>query len=165
VSDPFLGEIRIVSWSFAPRGWAFCNGQLLPVSQNAPLFTLLGKTYGGDGQTTFSLPNLQGLTPIHMGNGFTIGQQGGEQAHTLTIDEAATHTHSAAGSSTSGDSPVPAGNYLGGADNFYAPLQNATTLPSATIASTGGSQPHNNMQPYLVLSFVIALQGIFPPQT
>ena len=164
MSDQFLGEIRLVSWNLAPRGWAFCNGQIIAISQNTALFSLIGNRYGGDGVTTFALPDLRGMTPVHMGNGLALAQRGGEQAHTLTVNEAATHNHSAAGSSTGGDSPIPAGNYLGGADNFYGPLQNATTLPPGTIGSTGGSQPHNNMQPYLVLSFVIALQGIFPPQ-
>ena len=165
MSNPFLGEIKLVSWNLAPKGWAFCNGQILAISQNTALFSLIGTRYGGDGVTTFALPDLRGMTPVHMGPGFALAQRGGEQAHTLTINEAATHNHSAVGSSITGDSDIPAGNYLGAADSFYAPLQsNAVKLPPATIASTGGGQPHNNMQPYLVLSFVIALQGIFPSQ-
>jgi microcystin-dependent protein len=162
VSEPYLSEIRIMSFGFPPKGWALCNGQLLPINQNQALFSLLGTTYGGDGVSTFGLPNLQGRTPIHMGSGFTLGQAGGEQAHVLTIGEAAVHTHNAMATSTAGDSPIPTGNYLGAADNFYGPLANTTALPPATIANAGGSQPHENMQPYLVLSFCIALQGIFP---
>ena len=164
MAEPFLSEIRIFSFGFAPKGWALCNGQLLPINQNQALFSLLGTTYGGDGRVNFALPNLQGRTPNHMGQGFTLGQMGGEQAHTLTIAELPTHVHGAVASSTASDSFVPTGNYLGAANNFYAALANATTLPPATLSNTGGSQAHQNMQPYLVLSFCIALQGIFPSQ-
>jgi microcystin-dependent protein len=114
MSDPFLGEIKLVSWNLAPRGWAFCNGQILAISQNTALYSLIGTMYGGDGVTTFALPDLRGMTPVHMGPGFALAQRGGEQAHTLTINEAATHNHSAVGSSTTGDSDIPAENYLGG---------------------------------------------------
>jgi microcystin-dependent protein len=165
VSTPYLSEIKICSFGFAPKGWALCNGQLLPINQNQALFSLLGTTYGGDGRVNFGLPNLQGRTPNHMGQGLTLGRQGGEQAHTLTISEIPSHIHSATASSNNGDSPVPAGNYLGAANNFYAPLANPTALPPATLTTTGGSQPHQNMQPFLVLSFCIALQGIFPSQS
>ena len=164
MSTPYLSEIKIMSFPFAPKGWALCNGQLLPINQNQALFSLLGTTYGGDGRTTFGLPNLQGRVPNHVGQGFTLGQLGGEQAHVLTIGEAPMHTHNAVGSSDNSDSPIPTGNYLGAANNFYGPLANPTSLQSATIGNTGGSQPHENMQPYLVLSFCIALQGIFPSQ-
>jgi microcystin-dependent protein len=166
VSEPFLGEIKIMSFNFPPKGWALCNGQLLPINQNQALYSLLGTTYGGDGRVNFGLPNLQGRTPNHMGNGFSVGQMGGEQAHVLTISEMPTHVHSAMASSIASDTFVPTSNYLGMANNFYAPLGNPTStpLPSATLAITGGSQPHENMQPYLVLSFCIALQGIFPAQ-
>jgi microcystin-dependent protein len=162
VATPYLSEIRIMSFSFAPKNWALCNGQILQISQNVALFSLLGTTYGGDGIRTFGLPNLQGRTPNHVGQGFVLGQVGGEQAHTLTLPEAAVHTHSAVASSTGSDADLPTGNYLGAANNLYAQLSNATSLPPATIANTGGSQPHNNMQPYLVLSFCIALVGIYP---
>ena len=166
MSEPFLGEIKLVSWNLAPRGWAFCNGQILAISQNTALYSLIGTMYGGDGVTTFALPDLRGMTPVHMGPGFALAQRGGEQAHTLTINEAATHSHSAVGSSITGDSDIPAGTYLGAADSFYAPLQsNAVKMPPATIASTGGGQPHNNMQPYLTLNSCIALQGISPPRS
>jgi microcystin-dependent protein len=164
VALPFISEIRLMSFNFSPRGWALCNGQLLPIAQNQALFSLLGTTFGGDGRTTFGLPNLQGRAPVHMGNGFTLGQAGGEQTHVLTIGEAPVHTHAAAGTDAAGDSPIPAGNYLAAADNMYGPLTHPTPLHPATITSAGGSQPHANIQPYLTVSFCIALQGVFPTQ-
>jgi microcystin-dependent protein len=153
LSTPYISEIKIMSFGFAPKGWAQCNGQLLPINQNQALFSLLGTTYGGDGRTTFGLPNLQGRTAIHMGGGNFLGSNGGEQAH----------THAAYGTTTDGDSPIPAGNYLGAADNMYAPLANGTPLSPTTVTSVGG-QAHDNMQPYLVLNFCIALTGLFPSQ-
>ena len=153
-----------MSFGFPPKGWALCNGQLLPINQNQALFSLLGTTYGGDGRQTFGLPDLQGRTPNHMGNGFSIGQRGGEQAHTLSIAEIPTHVHTASASSAASDSFAPANNYLGMANNFYAPPADLTSLVPGTLANIGGSQAHLNMQPYLVLSFCIALQGIFPSQ-
>jgi microcystin-dependent protein len=159
-----LSEIRIMSFGFAPKGWAQCNGQLMPISQNQALFSLLGTTYGGDGRINFGLPNLQARAPMHLGNGHTLGELGGEQAHTLSISEIPVHTHTAVATTTLGDSPIPTGNYLGGADNMYGPATTLTSLLPATVGNTGGSQPHNNMQPYLVLNFCIALQGIFPSQ-
>jgi microcystin-dependent protein len=164
VSEPFLGEIKIISWNFPPKGWAFCNGQLLPINQNGALFSVLGTTYGGDGRTTFGLPNLQGRTAIHVGGGHVVGEMGGETAHTLNIAELPTHIHTVVGTSTAGDSPIPTGNYLGAADNMYAAAANLTSIQPNTVAPVGGSQAHNNMQPYLVLNFCIALQGIFPSQ-
>ena len=164
MAEPFLSEIRIMSFGFAPRGWALCNGQLLPINQNQALFSLLGTTYGGNGQTNFSLPNLQGRTPIHSGSGHTLGEQGGEQAHTLTIPELPAHTHAAQGSTTNGDSVTPIGGVLGGVSNMYGPAANLAALNPATVANVGGSQAHQNMQPFLALSFCIALQGIFPSQ-
>jgi microcystin-dependent protein len=165
VGTPYLSEIRIMSFGFAPKGWALCNGQLLPINQNQPLFSLLGTNYGGDGRVNFGLPNLQGRTPLHFGSGFTIGQQGGEQAHTLSISELPTHVHTASASAVAGDSPIAASNYLGEADNLYASATNLTSMQPNTLAPVGGSQAHLNMQPFLVLSFCIALQGIFPSQT
>jgi microcystin-dependent protein len=162
MSVPFISEIRIMSFGFPPRGWAQCNGQLLPINQYQALFSLLGTTYGGDGRTTFGLPNLQARTAIHVGGGQGLGQSGGEPGHLLTIAETpGQHAHAAAASTTAGDSPIPAGNYLGAADNLYGPLADTTPLPAATVANAGG-QPHNNMQPYLVLNFCIALQGAYP---
>ena len=162
MAEPFLSEIRIMSFVFAPRGWALCNGQLLPINQNQALFALLGTTFGGNGQTNFALPNLQGRTPIHDGNGHTLGEQGGVQAHTLTVPELPAHTHVAQGSTNNGDTVTPLGGVLGGVSNMYGPAANLAALQSATVTNIGGSQAHQNMQPFLVLSFCIALQGIFP---
>jgi microcystin-dependent protein len=166
MASPFLGEIRIVSFNFAPKGWAICNGQLLPINQNQALFSLLGTTYGGDGRTTFALPNLQGRTPIHMGNGHTLGELGGEQAHTLAISELATHRHTAGAQSAAGDAAVPSIDVvLGSPLNLsYGSPNDLVALVPASVGNTGGGQPHDNMQPYLTLNFCIALQGIFPSQ-
>ena len=164
MGTPFLGEIRIMSFNFPPKGWALCVGTLLPISQNQPLFSLLGTTYGGNGTTNFALPDLQGRASVHMGNGFTIGQRAGEPAHTLMPSEAPWHTHNVVGTTSAGDAPFATGNYLGAAANVYGPLANTASLQPATVTNTGGSQSHENMQPYLVLSFCIALQGIFPSQ-
>jgi microcystin-dependent protein len=164
VSEQYLSEIRIMSFNFAPKGWAQCNGQLLPINQNQALFSLLGTTYGGDGRTTFGLPNLQARVPMHQGNSHVLGEAAGELAHKLSVSETPVHTHTAYGTTSLGDSPIPAGNFLASADNFYAPLANTTSLIASTISSTGGGQAHDNMQPYLVLNFCIALVGIFPTQ-
>ena len=166
MAEPFLSEIRIMSFNFAPKGWALCNGQLLPINQNQALFSLLGTTYGGDGRVNFALPNLQGRVPIHNGSDFTIGQAGGETAHTINISEMPQHIHTANGSSTAGDLAPPAGHLLAATPALvYFPPGNFVALQPGTITNTGGSQPHNNMEPYLVLNFCIALQGIFPSQT
>jgi len=162
MSEPFLSEIKIVSFSFAPKGWALCNGQFLPINQNQALFSLLGTTYGGNGQTTFALPNLQGRVPIHMVGGHVLGEGGGEQAHTLSVSQVPQHIHVFNGTTANADSPVPAGNLLGTANNLYTPPANLTSLDPSTVTSVGGSQAHLNMQPFLVLNFCIALQGIFP---
>ena len=163
MSQPFLGEIKIISWNFPPKGWAFCNGQLLQINQNQALFALLGTMYGGNGQTTFALPDFRGKAPIHVGAGFTQGQTGGETAHTLTVSEMPQHVHVAQASSQNGDQAAPTGNLLGPFVGLYAaPAQNLVALNPATITNVGGSQPHQNMMPYLVLNFVIALIGIFP---
>lgn len=165
MAEPFLSEIRIMSFSFAPKGWAQCNGQLLPINQNQALFSLLGTTYGGDGRVNFALPNLQGNVPIHSGAGFTLGQRGGAAAHTLTQSEMPAHNHFVSASSTAtGGQATPAGNYLGGANNAYNAGGAATTLRADTITNVGGSQAHENRQPFLALNFSIALQGIFPSQ-
>jgi microcystin-dependent protein len=167
MAEPFLSEIRIMSFGFPPKGWALCDGQLLPINQNQALFSLLGTTYGGDGRVNFALPNLQGRTPIHMGDGHTLGERGGEQGHTLSISEIPTHTHTANGSNANGTQILPTGNLLGGSPNqlYHTPDNNLTALNAGTIPNVGGSQAHLNMQPFLVLNFSIALQGIFPSQT
>jgi microcystin-dependent protein len=164
MAEPFLGEIRLFSFGFAPKGWALCNGQLLPINQNQALFSLLGNNYGGDGRVNFALPNLQGRVPIHVGGGHPLAQQGGEQAHTVTSSELPMHTHFAMASPTAGTQNVPANNMVLSqrAAEIYRPPSNLTTLVAGTIGNSGGSQAHQNMQPYLVVNFSIALQGIFP---
>ena len=164
MAEPFLWEIRMMSFVFAPKGWALCNGQLLPINQNQALFSLLGTTYGGNGQTTFGLPNLQSRTPIHVGNGHALGEQGGEQAHTLSISELPTHTHVFNASQSNAGLPVPTNNLFGTSNNMYAAATNLVAVNAGTITNVGGSQAHLNMQPFLTLSFCIALQGIFPSQ-
>lgn len=152
-----------MSFGFAPKGWALCNGQLLPINQNQALFSVLGTYYGGNGISTFSLPNLQGKVPVHMGDGYNIGQSGGETAHSLTVAELPSHNHVVQGTSTNGAVPAPTATaVLGAVNNSYGAAANLTTLLPAAIANTGGSQPHVNMQPYLALTFCIALSGIFP---
>jgi microcystin-dependent protein len=169
MAEPFLGEIRVMSFGFAPSGWALCNGQLMPINANtAALFSLLGTTYGGDGTTNFALPSLQARVPISVGNGHTLGEQAGEQNHTLQISELATHVHAPGASSLDGDVPTAAGNLLAGTATtqmYSSSPTNVTPLMAGTVSSLGGSQAHLNMQPFLVLNFCIALQGIFPSQT
>src|SRR5215208_6028812 len=147
MSEPFLSEIRIMSFSFAPKGWALASGQLLPIAQNQALFSLLGTTFGGDGRVNFALPDFRGRTPIHVGSGHTLGERGGEPAHTLTLAELPTHTHFASGSTSTADQPVPAGNLLGAVDvtafttNAYAPANgNFVAMAPTSIGNTGGSQ-------------------------
>ncbi|HRC84223.1 MAG TPA: tail fiber protein [Thermoanaerobaculia bacterium] len=165
MAEPFLSEIRMMSFGFAPKGWALCNGQLLPINQNQGLFSLLGTTYGGDGRVNFGLPNLQGRVPIHVGGSHTLGERGGEQAHTLSISEIPQHTHVAQASSSNAGTPIPTSDVLAAANNLYAAATNLLALGSSTVANVGGSQAHLNMQPFLVLNFSIALQGIFPSAT
>jgi microcystin-dependent protein len=163
MAEPFLSEIRMMSFVFAPRGWALCNGQLLPINQNQALFSLLGTTFGGDGRVNFALPDLRGRVPIHVGSSHTLGERGGEQAHTLSIAELPTHTHSvAASSAATGGNANPSGRFLGGGNNVHHAPANLVAMHPGTIANVGGSQAHLNMQPFLTLSFCIALQGIFP---
>ena len=162
MAEPFLAELRMMSFNWAPKGWAMCNGQLLPINQNQALFSLLGNRWGGDGRVNFALPNLQGRTPIHAGN-HTLAEIGGEDAHTITQSEMPTHTHAANASSAGGNTNLPGGNVLAAAANVYGPPGAPTTLEPSTVTSAGGSQPHTNLQPYLPLTFCIALQGFFPP--
>jgi len=164
MSEPFLGEIRLLSFVFPPKGWALCNGQLLPINQNQALFSLLGTTYGGDGRVNFALPDLRGRVPLHTGQGHTLGEVGGEQAHTLTVNELPTHTHFESAVSGNGTTPVPTGHLLASALNVYSPASGLTALAPTSVTNVGGSQAHQNMQPFLTLSFCIALQGIFPSQ-
>ncbi|MDO8964023.1 MAG: tail fiber protein [Coriobacteriia bacterium] len=163
MAEPYLSEIRIMSFSFAPRGWATCNGQLMPINQNQALFSLMGTTYGGDGRVTFGLPDLQSRAPIHMGSRSTLGERGGEQAHTLSISEVPAHVHAVSASTTGADRTTPGGNVFATASAaVYGDGEDRVAMNPALISNTGGEQPHINMQPYLVLSFCIALQGIFP---
>lgn len=163
MAEPFLSEVRIMSFVFAPKGWALCNGQLLPINQNQALFSLLGTTFGGDGRVNFALPDLRGRTPIHVGSGHTLGERGGEQAHTLSVAELPTHTHVLSGTSTAGNALIPATNLLAAtASQLYHAPDTLVAMASTTVANVGGSQAHLNMQPFLTLSFCIALQGIFP---
>jgi microcystin-dependent protein len=164
MAEPFLSEIRLFSFNFPPKGWALCNGQLLPINQNQALFSLLGTTYGGNGQTNFALPNLRGRCAMHEGSGFTLGQAGGEEAHTITMSEMPAHFHVLQGANKNGDLPVPGGNLLGNVNNLYRAATNLVPLLSGTVGNAGGSQPHMNMSPYIAINFCIALQGIFPSQ-
>ena len=167
MAEPFLSEIRIMSFAFAPKGWALCNGQLLPINQNQALFSLLGTTFGGDGRVNFALPDLRARTPIHVGAGHTLGERAGEQAHTVSISELATHSHAANATTTQADqnSNSAAPTRMPAQSNFsflYGAAGNLQSMAPNALSNAGGSQAHQNMQPYLVLSFCIALQGIFP---
>jgi microcystin-dependent protein len=158
-----MSEVKIISWNFAPQGWAFCNGQFLPINQNQALFSLLGTTFGGNGQTTFALPDLRGRASLHQGSGFIMGQAGGQEFHTVTMSEMPAHNHMINASSVAGVSNNPSGNLLAAsASTVYKQPSSAVAMTPENITNTGGSQPHENRQPFLVLNFVIALTGIFP---
>ncbi len=165
MAEPFLSEIRLMSFNFPPKGWALCNGQLLPINQNQALFALLGTTYGGNGQTTFALPNLQAKVPMHVGNGHTLGETAGANTVTLTTSQMPQHTHFVTADSTTAptNQPTPqarlAANTPG---NLYGPQVNVTPMNAASVSNVGGSQAHENRQPFLTLSYCVALQGIFP---
>ena len=176
MASPFVAEIRIFPFNFAPSGWAFCNGQTMPIDQNTALFSLLGTTYGGDGITTFALPNLQGSAPLMPGEGpglslYNLGQSGGEANLTLTQSEMPSHRHTARGNSGSGTQSSPANSDWASAKilrqsaKLYALGEANTTMNSQALSTIGGNLPHNNMPPYLMLNFCIALQGVFPPRS
>ncbi len=168
MAEPFLSEIRIMSFGFPPKGWALCDGQLLPINQNQGLFSLLGTTYGGDGRVNFALPNLQGRASVHMGSGHTLGERGGEQGHTLSIAEIPTHAHVLNATSATATTNTPTSALaLATSTNqqLYSAASNLQAMAPNAVANVGGSQAHLNMQPFLVLNFSIALQGIFPSQT
>jgi microcystin-dependent protein len=169
MSEPFIGQISLFAGNFAPKGWAFCNGQTMAIQQNSALFAIIGTTYGGNGQTTFQLPNLQGRVPIGFGSApglssYQLGQAGGEEAHTLVVNEMPAHTHpvTIGASNEAPSANRPGGNIPAEATAYSAPSAADATLGGVTAGLTGGGQPHNNMQPYLALNYIIALQGIFP---
>ncbi len=168
MSEPFLAEIRIVGFNFAPRGWAFCDGQILPINQNQSLYSLLGTTYGGDGRTSFALPDLRGRTPLHQSDGKRLGQKGGAETVTLTAAQTPAHTHTFKASSSVADENTATNHVLATSsplpDMLYKDPEaaNMTTLHAGSIANAGGGQSHNNMQPFMTLNFCIALQGLFP---
>lgn len=171
MSEPYIGEIRMVGFNFAPAGWAFCNGQTLPISENDALFTLIGTTYGGDGQETFALPNLQSRFPIHAGQGSgltnrTLGEVGGSESVTLTVQQMPSHNHQLLGSGNSATEETPQGNVTGQpVTNIYGNLPAFQEMDQNVVGPAGGSQPHENVQPFQVINFIIALYGIFPPQS
>ncbi|HLK16797.1 MAG TPA: tail fiber protein [Fimbriimonadaceae bacterium] len=168
MADQFLGEIRIVGFNFAPKGWALCDGQLLSIAQNTALFSLLGTFYGGNGTSTFALPNLQGMAAMDFGSGAgltprDIGESSGESTHTLTLNELAAHTHPVNCDKSNATTPSPVAALPAVTTrSTYAPLPGPQQLSASALTLTGGNQPHNNMQPYLVMNYCIALQGIFP---
>lgn len=162
MGTPYLGEIRLCSFNFAPKGWALCNGQLLPINQNQALFALLGTTYGGDGQVNFALPDLRGRQPVHRGNGYTLGQRTGTEFHTLTVGEMPPHTHQVRVQSAVGAQEMATGGYLAASAVDLPFAGTAQDVNQQVLTSAGGGQPHTNLPPYLVTNFIIALQGIFP---
>jgi len=167
MSEPFLSELKCVSFGFAPKGWALANGQLLPINQNQALFSLLGTTYGGDGRVNFGLPDLQGRAAMHMGDGHVLGERGGEYNHTLSISEIPTHVHSLQGIAATENTTIPNNHMFAntqGALAIYGPANNLTAMYPSILGNAGGNQPHLNQSPYLTLNWIIALQGIFPSQ-
>ena len=167
MAQPYVGEIRIFAGNFAPAGWMFCEGQLLPISENEVLFQLIGTTYGGDGESTFALPDLRGRIPLHMGNGFIQAQTGGSEQVTLTVAQIPSHTHPLVAAAVTGDQVSPSGNLPASSFNVTPYINDVPTGPMSpnSIGPTGGNQPHDNFQPYLCLDFIISLFGIFPSQT
>ncbi|MGE7113762.1 phage tail protein [Lysinibacillus sp. NPDC047702] len=162
MAEPYLGEVRLFSIHYAPRGWLSCEGQLLPINQNQALYSLLGTVYGGDGVTTFALPDLRGRVPIHVSPSLPLGKKAGEETHTLTTNEMSQHTHQVYGSSSPASATSPQGNVWANMGNLYASNTTVVTMNSAALSTAGGGQTHNNMQPYLAVRFCIAIQGIYP---
>src|SRR5882672_5306637 len=167
MSQPYVGEIRMFGGNFAPAGWAMCNGQLMPISENETLFNLIGTTYGGDGQETFALPNLQSRVPIHVGPGFALGQSGGTESVTLTTNQIPAHSHVPQAFATSGNQNSPANGVwaLSSSGSLYGDTAPSVTMAAAALGSSGGSQPHDNMIPFLAVNFILSLFGVFPSQT
>ena len=167
MAQPYVGEIRMFAGNFAPAGWMFCEGQLLPISENETLFYLIGTTYGGDGESTFALPDLRGRLPIHWGNGFILAETGGAEEITLTVNQIPAHSHSLLASSSIGAKATPQANLLAKTLNveFYSGDPTDTNMSPASVGPTGGSQPHTNFQPYLCVNFIISLFGIYPTPT
>ncbi len=167
MSEPFLAELRMVGFNFAPRGWALCDGQILPINQNQSLYSLLGTTYGGDGRTSFALPDLRSRVAVHPGDSgagtsYSLGQKTGEETHTLSAAEMPQHTHTSMGVSDAADNTVPSGNQLASTQGLYHTADSLVAMDSSNIRNTGGGQAHENMQPFLVVNYCIALQGLFP---
>jgi microcystin-dependent protein len=168
MADPYIGEIRMWGGTYAPAGWAFCNGQALPISEYEALFNLIGTTYGGDGQTTFDLPNIQGRLPLHVGAGFQMGQQAGEETVTLTSNQLPIHNHAFLATQNAGSQQSPAGSVVAqfaGHEAYFNGAATAAMAPQSLLPDPGGSQPHNNLQPYLCITFIISLFGIYPTPT
>ncbi len=167
MGQPYVGEIRMFGGNFAPAGWAFCNGQLLPISDNETLFNLIGTTYGGDGESTFALPDLQGRLPLHQGNSYILAETGGTEQVTLITNQLPVHTHAVLGSSATADASTPENNIFGSSVGFdgYFPDPESLTFNTNAVTPVGGNQPHENMMPYLAVSFIISLFGIFPSPT
>ncbi|HYJ84724.1 MAG TPA: tail fiber protein [Pyrinomonadaceae bacterium] len=167
MAQPYVGEIRMFAGNFAPAGWMFCEGQLLPISENETLFQLIGTTYGGDGESTFALPDLRGRIPIHQGNGFILAETGGAEEITLTVSQIPAHSHPMLATSSAGIEPNPAGKVTGEVTtgDIYLDDNPNTNMAAQAISPVGGSQPHTNFQPYLCVDFIISLFGIFPSPT
>ena len=165
MSDPYVGEIRMFAGNFGPAGWMLCQGQLLPISEYEVLFNLIGTTYGGDGQSTFALPNCQGRVPVHVGSGFVLAQEGGAEGVTLTTQQIPAHTHTAIATTDASTAALPGGNFLAAGADIYEENTPGGSTMFAALSSIGGSQPHDNFQPYLCVNFIISLFGVFPSQT
>lgn len=167
MAQPYVGEVRMFAGNFAPAGWMFCEGQLLPISEYETLFNLIGTTYGGDGQSTFALPDMQGRIPIHFGGGFNLSETGGVEQVTLSVSQIPSHSHPLLASQDGGSQPAPGGYALAASNvvKVYAAAATNGSLDASSVIQTGDTQPHNNFQPYICVSFIISLFGIFPSQT